>query len=308
MTPSVLRVGRRHLQFAVSDNVHAHGTDGPDTPPVWAVNIHGYFAGGRTYWQESTRLAERLGWRVVNPSLPGFGGSDPLGWHEVSIGALAEQVAHIVDHLETGPVLLLGHSMGGAVAVQYAHDRPNGTLGIIYRDGVATPAWRDRHGPVQSAMGAISPNMAPFADLLAAFVLDTPDLLLGRVMSTLRAVFPDVRHNVRTMGLTMPVGAMLMTVDLREEVGVLAEASVPMLAEWGTFDRIVGSSTADEFAHCARTSVQWVPGGHSWMLGRPQAQADILTRLESGRRFVAEVDARRAQLPQAPRVERLRRV
>ena len=81
-----------------------------------------------------------------------------------------------------------------------------------------------------------------------------------------------------------------------------------MLAEWGTFDRIVGSSTADEFSHCARTSVQWVPGGHSWMLARPQGQADVLTRLESGRRFVAEVDARRAQLAPAPRAARLRRV
>ena len=307
MAQSVLRMGHRHLQFAVSDNVHAHGPGGPGTPPVWAVNIHGYLTGGRMYWRESTRLAARLGWRVVNPCLPGFGGSDPLGWHEVSIGVLAEQVAHIVDHLDTGPVVLLGHSMGGAVAVQYAHDRPDGTLGIIYRDGVATPAWRDRHGPVQHAMAAISPTMAPFADLFAAFVLDTPDLLLGRVMSTFRAVLPEVRHNVRTMGLTMPVGAMLMTVDLREEVGALAQAGVPMLAEWGAFDRIVGSAAADEFACCARTSVQWVPGGHSWMLARPQGQADVLTRLESGRRFVDEVHARRAQMAPSPPVARLPR-
>jgi len=28
------------------------------------------------------------------------------------------------------------------VAVQYAHDHFNRTIGIIYRDGVATPAWK----------------------------------------------------------------------------------------------------------------------------------------------------------------------
>ena len=299
MVPSVLHVGTRHLHYAVSDNEDAQGPEGPGSPPVWAVNVHGYFAGGQMYWRESEHLASQLGWRVVNPCLPGFGGSDPLGWHEVSIGALAEQIAYVVDHLDPGPVVLLGHSMGGAVAVHYAHERPEQTLGIVYRDGVATPAWRDRHGIVQTLMGPLSPNMAPIADLFASVVADAPDLLIGR-LATFLAVMPDVRRNVRTMGLTLPIGAMLLTVDLREEVGVLAEADLPMLAEWGTFDHLVGTSTADEFARCARTAVQWVPGGHSWMLARPQGQADVLTRLDSGQHFVTRVHARRRQLSGPP--------
>jgi pimeloyl-ACP methyl ester carboxylesterase len=294
MMPSVLHVGTRQLHYAVSDNEDAHGPEGPGSPPVWAVNVHGYFAGGRMYWRESLHLAQQLGWRVVNPCLPGFGGSDPLGWHEVSIAALAEQVSHLMDHLGAGPAVLLGHSMGGAVAVQYAHERPAGTLGIVYRDGVATPAWRDRHGAVQTAVGVISPNIAPFADLFVSFLADAPDLLIGRVTGNL-AVLPDVRRNVRTMGLTLPIAAMLMTVDLRDQVASLAEAGVPMLAEWGSFDHVVGGSTADEFARCAGTTVQWVPGGHSWMLARPQGQADVLTRLESGRRFMRQVHERRRE-------------
>lgn len=305
MVPGVLQVGHRHLHYAVSDNAEAGGPCG--SAPVWAVNVHGYFAGGRTYWRESARLAERLGWRVVNPSLPGFGGSDPLGWHEVSIGTLADQIAHLVEHLGTGPVVLLGHSMGGAVAVRYAYDRPTATLGIVYRDGVATPAWRDRDGPVQSVVTMVSPNMAPFADLLAAFVLDTPDLLIGRMRSTFRAVLSDVRHNVRTLGLTMPIGAMLMTVDLRAEVRQLAAAGMPILAEWGSFDRVVGPATAEEFGACANRPIQWVPGGHSWMLARPQGQADVLTHLDSGRRFLDEVAARRLALGAGrPRLRRVR--
>ena len=289
MVPASIRVGGRNLQFAVSDNVDAHGPDGPGTPPLWAVNVHGYFAGGQMYWRESSWLADRFGWRVVNPCLPGFGGSDPLGWHEISIGTLAEQVALVVDHLGAGPVLLLGHSMGAAVAVRYAHQRAEGTLGLVYRDGVATPAWRDRRGPVQTAMAAVSPNMAPFADIFASFILDTPDLLIGRALSTVRALVPDVRRNVRTMGLSFPIAAMLMTVDLRAEVTALAEAGLPILAEWGTFDHIVGAAAAEEFERCASTTVQWVPGGHSWMLARPQGQADVLARLEVGQQFCSRV-------------------
>jgi pimeloyl-ACP methyl ester carboxylesterase len=257
------------------------------------------------YWRESAYLASQLGWRVVNPCLPGYGGSDPLGWHEVSVGALAEQLAYVVDHLDAGPVVLLGHSMGGAVAIQYAHDRPDEALGIVYRDGVATPAWRDRRGPVKNVVSVVSPNMAPFADLLASFVADVPDLLAGMI-ATVPCDVVTVRRKVRTLGLTLPVGAMLMTVDLRDQVRALADAGLPMLAEWGSFDRVVGISAADEFARCARTSVQWVPGGHSWMLARPQGQADVLARAERGRRFMTQVGERRLELGWAARASKLR--
>lgn len=300
MVPFRLEVDGRRIHYALSDNADAHGPQGPGSPPVWAVNVHGYFAGGRMYARESARLAQCLGWRVVNPSLPGFGGSDPLGWHEVSVGALADQLCHVVDHLEVGPVVLLGHSMGGAVAVRYAHDRPERTLGLVYRAGVATPAWRDRRGFVRTAVSAFSPNAAPLADLVAAFAIEAPGLLLGKP-GTLPALLPDVGRNVKTMGLTLPVGAMLMAVDLRAEVGALADAGIPMLAEWGSSDRIVGASAAHEFARWARTTVEWVPGGHAWMLAQPDRQAEVLSGQLSGRRFLADVARRQRTLCSAPR-------
>jgi len=292
MIPRVIRIGDRRLRFAVSDNEDACGPDGPGSPPIWAVNIHGYFAGGGMYWRESARLAHRMGWRMVNPSLPGFGGSDPLDWDQVSMPMLAEQVAAILRHIGCGPTVVLGHSMGGAVAVQYAHDHPADTLGILYRDGVATPAWRQRHGLIPAALSPFFPDAAPLADMIAAVLLDTPDLFIGRLQSTMRSVLPDVRRNIRTMGRTLPVGSMLMTVDLRPEIRSLVAQNMPILAEWGCFDRVATSATAAEFADCVRSQIQWVPGGHSWMLARPQGQADVLTRLASGRRFVRDVEER----------------
>ena len=171
MVPGSVAVGDRQLRFAVSDNEGAHGPGGPGSPPVWAVNIHGYFAGGGMYWRESARVAERLGWRIVNPSLPGFGGSDPLPWSGISIPSLAAQVGRIMAHLDAPPAVLIGHSMGGAVAVQYATDHPEHTLGLIYRSGIATPAWKERHGLLPTLLGPVLPDVAPLADLMAAVVL-----------------------------------------------------------------------------------------------------------------------------------------
>ncbi len=292
MVPGVLRIDGRRLRFAVSDNDNACGPEGPGSPPIWAVNIHGYFAGGAMYWRESARIAERLGWRVINPSLPGFGGSDPLEWNEVTLEALAEQVRMVVGHAGATAPVLLGHSMGGAVAIQYAHDHPDETLGILYRDGVATPAWQQRHGLIAGALTPFVPDLAPFADMIAAVVLDSPDLLMGRLYSTVRSVLPDVRRNVRTMGRAMPVGNMLMTVDLRSEIRELVAQNIPILPEWGCFDRVANEATAIEFSECAEMETQWLPGGHSWMLARPGGQADVLTHLRTGREFVAKVEDR----------------
>jgi pimeloyl-ACP methyl ester carboxylesterase len=292
MVPGSMRVEGRQLQFAVSDNVGAHGPDGPGSPPIWAVNIHGYFAGGGMYWRESARLAEQLGWRVINPSLPGFGGSDALDWRDVSMEILANQVLAILHQVDAGPVVLLGHSMGGAVAVQFAHDHPSRSLGVIYRDGVSTPAWKIRHGVVSTLLSPFVPSLAPMADLAAAVVSDLPDLFIGSMFSTVRSVLPDVRRNVRTAGETLPIGSLLMSIDQRAEVRALAAQQMPMLNEYGCFDRVTPDRAATEFAEVARAPVQWVPGGHSWMLARPQGQSDLLLHLPLGQAFMANVEHR----------------
>jgi pimeloyl-ACP methyl ester carboxylesterase len=264
---------------------------------VWAVNIHGYFAGGGMYWRESARLAAGLGWRVVNPSLPGFGGSDPLHWDEVSLHALSGDIAALMDHVGAGPAVLLGHSMGGAVAVQYALDHPDRTLGFVYRDGVGTPAWRARHGIVPAVLSRISPGIGVFADLALSVAVDVPDLFVGRMYSTVRSVLPETRMNLRSLEGSLPVGNMLMAIDQRAEISRLAaRGDIPILPIWGVLDRISPASCAEEFAALTSAKVQWVPGGHSWMLARPAGQADVLRHLTSGMAFIVRMEERAAHL------------
>ena len=82
--------------------------------------------------------------------------------------------------------------------------------------------------------------------------------------------------------LAIPVITLSTRFSMR---GVVA-GGVPILPVWGCFDRITPQTAASEFAAVARAPVQWVPGGHSWMLARPQGQADILTHLVAGKEFM----------------------
>lgn len=297
MAPGKVVLDGRRIRYAVSDNDDAHGPEGPGSPPVWAVNLHGYFAGGGMYWRESCHLAENLGWRVVNPNLPGFAGSDPLPWERITIREITREIARLLDHLGIEQALLLGHSMGGAIAVQFADVHPDRTLGIVYRGGAATPEWKNRRGVLVSLLAPVLPDVAGVVDLMMAAVLDFPDLLIGRRFpSTVRGLWPDASRNLRTMGRTLPVGSMLMAIDLRDEVRRVASAQVPVLPVWGCFDRIVNPATAREFSELIGRDVVWVPGGHSWMLPRPQAQTDVLRYLQPGRAFLDEVRVRRRRL------------
>jgi pimeloyl-ACP methyl ester carboxylesterase len=249
------------------------------------------------YHRESERLAEAFGWRLINPSLPGFGGSDPLAWKEISMASLARRLEAVLDHFGVERAILLGHSMGAGVAVEFASTHPERVLGIIYRDGVATPSWHHRHGLIPLAFSTVAPDVGAVADLAFSVIFDLPDLFVGRMLSTMRAVMPELRHNMKTMARTAPVASMLMEIDLTDEVVALRSAGIPVLAEWGCFDRLANAATATEFSEIAGVPVQWIPGGHSWMLARPSGQADVLRHLPLGRAFIEDVEHRRQGRP-----------
>jgi hypothetical protein len=87
-----------------------------------------------------------------------------------------------------------------------------------------------------------------------------------------------------------------MSIDQRSEVRDLVAQQIPILTEWGCFDRITPGASAAEFAQVAHAPVQWVPGGHSWMLARPAGQADMLRHVAAGQEFVVDVEKRWRQL------------
>jgi pimeloyl-ACP methyl ester carboxylesterase len=291
------------FRYRVTNNITVFDEQGNEQEPIWAINIHGFFAGGSMYARESEQLAARLGWRVVNPSLPGFGGSAPLGEAEISLERLTDFVDIVRGELGIKHCVLLGHSMGAAVAVQYAIRHPDEILALIYRDGVATPQWQVRNGVSARALSHIVPDAAQMVDLVGAVALDVPDLLVGHLFTTVKALLPDLRSNVSMIMRAAPVAEMLRSIDLTTSVKELVSADIPIYPVWGCFDRVIANETAAAFSEVTGVPIQWVPGGHSWMLARPSGQSDLLTIVPSGVSF-NEIILERARTRRAtPRVK-----
>lgn len=107
-----------------------HHIQGGSGPPV--MLLHG-FLGAAESWRYQLQTLPSAGWSVVAPDLPGFGESR-LSWeYDHSHMALARYCAGLIQRLGLPPVHLVGHSMGGKVALWLALKAPHlvGTLTLV---------------------------------------------------------------------------------------------------------------------------------------------------------------------------------
>src|SRR2546423_1081633 len=126
--------------------------------------IHG-IAGSLENWQEVIEpLARRH--TVVAPNLPGHGGSAP-GAGDYSLGALAAGLRDLLVALGHERATLVGHSLGGGIAMQFAYQFPEMTERLVL-----------------ISSGGLGPEVSP---VLRAAALPGADMFIGATAGPARA-------------------------------------------------------------------------------------------------------------------------
>jgi pimeloyl-ACP methyl ester carboxylesterase len=126
MSTPKMRLG--HLR--ASDGVEiVYDVRGEGEPAIVLVHC---WCGNRTFWKNQIADLAR-DHRVVTLDLPGHGesGHDRKTWNVASLGA---DVARVVQELDLKRVILVGHSMGGPVALCAAARLPGRVAGIVAVD------------------------------------------------------------------------------------------------------------------------------------------------------------------------------
>ena len=103
---------------------------GSGDPPmlfVHGIGNHTFFASQIDYFSRSHR--------VVAPDLPGFGASDAPE-REYGIATFVDDVAWLCDELDLHAPVIVGHSMAGAVALEFAAARPELPSAIVMLDPI----------------------------------------------------------------------------------------------------------------------------------------------------------------------------
>ena len=92
------------------------------------VLLHGYLE-SLDIWESFTEdLAEH--YRVIAVDLPGHGASDIFSTID-TMAVMADTVKHVLDQLDIGRAVLVGHSMGGYATLAFEEIFPEITLGYV---------------------------------------------------------------------------------------------------------------------------------------------------------------------------------
>ena len=234
---------------------------------VHVVAVHGNGGGSARFDRLPRPLADDV--TLHAPTLPGFGGR-PLGDVDGVAGlaaALAEELPATDD-----PVVLLGHGIGGSVALQLLADDPTAADALVLHAPVGTrldtrwfprllrPSWVRRAVQV----GISSPVLRPL--WRRTIVRDVPRPWADDFL----AAYRDAEA----------FGAMFdwLTADWFD---ALPARDLPAVLLWGEDDRVLGADQrADYHRLLPRATERTVPGwGHFPMLTDPRDYAAVVAEV-----------------------------
>jgi pimeloyl-ACP methyl ester carboxylesterase len=214
--------------------VSIHYVDRGQGPPL--VLIHGLGGSICNFRYNIPVLSQHL--RVVALDLKGFGYSERPATGDYSLMAQARLVGELMDRLGIPRAAVLGHSMGGAIALRLAATWPEKVDRLILV-GSAPP---DRMVPRFAA----SPPLPSLLGLGAALVLHQPrlrEIVLRQGFYDPAFLSPEMveefRHIARIRGSTSSIVSILRDAA-REEPIDLSRLSQPVLLLWGRHDRWPG--------------------------------------------------------------------
>jgi pimeloyl-ACP methyl ester carboxylesterase len=252
-------------------------------PPV--VLVHGWLSSGRIWEQLAGRLAQRF--TVYTLDLAGFGDSDKLiSGYGVRHGS--RLLYAFCAHFGLTRTAVVGHDVGGAMAVKLAADHPDVVGRLVL---VATPAEEDQIdlptflwlatlpvvGPVFYASGRF---LKPLRRLwMRPFVLDPKDLTEEVVEDAGKPTPAAVSKTLGVMRREIARGRLI------RQAGIV---KVPVLVVAGEEDQIVDPQAAGDWGRTVSAEVAFLDRcGHLPMLERAdEFNAQVLAFLTGDSRYL----------------------
>ena len=260
--------------------------DGPDHPTVLLAHATGFH---KLVWRPFVRALRDAGveQRIVAHDFRSHGHSPKLADHHWQF--YADDVSDILETIE-GPVVGIGHSMGGAALIEAGIAHPDRFMGMVLVEPIVFPA-------AMLPDGVDSPMAAGARRRRRAF--DSPGHALANFAA--KPVFgrwvPDALAAYVEGGLIAEGDDHVLACEPSDEAATFGEATsmrlferldavtVPAIIVWGTESDAYPAGHAEELGHrMPNSSVVTMKGaGHFIPMESPQLLAEIVAAaLRSG--------------------------
>src|SRR5262245_47357715 len=274
-----------HLRDVTARGIRIRVLEAGDERAPALVLVHGLFASHRSFEDIIEDLGERF--HVIAPDLPGFGESEKPSPARYAYGveAHAESVADLIAAFGVGRASVLGHAMGGAVALTLAAEHPELVQRLVLEDALAYPtvmSFRARL-PMIPIVGsfAFKPlyGRRLFRSLFGAEMyapgfeppLERVDWHYDMFNS------PSARESAHAV--------MLANLDTRAVVARLSRIVAPTLVLWGRDDRIFPVPSAHRLIReIPGAKLEIMNAGHVPHEERPREFLALLTEFLEGKR------------------------
>lgn len=119
------------------------------------VLLHGFLENHKMWKNLAPALAEKH--RVICIDLLGHGKTDSLGYIH-TMEEMADAVHHVIHELKLRKIVLIGHSMGGYVALSFANLYPETVKGLVLMNSTAKADSDERRANRDRAILAVKRN------------------------------------------------------------------------------------------------------------------------------------------------------
>lgn len=229
--------------------------ESPRYPPLLLVHGAG---GSHLSWPPTLRRLPHAD--VIAPDLPGHGRSGGPG--RADVRAYAEDMRALLDALALPRAVIVGHSMGGAIAQELALGAPERVAGLVLLGtGSKLPVAPELPPALLRAPEATVTRLMDWA-----WSAQTPDAVQQQGAQLMLEAGPQVLHDDF---------AACAVFDVRADV---AKIAAPTLVVGGSDDRMVPPTFSRTLAESIpNAELRVLEGaGHMFPLERPQELAEVL--------------------------------
>jgi len=243
------------------------------------VLLHGLFMDHRTWDAVAGDLSREF--RVVAPDLPGFGTSEkpPANRFRYDVDSFAEVIADLYAGLELGRAAVVGHALGGAVAIALAARHPELVSRLVLVDSMCFEAPLDlrRRIALLPVVGGFVLKQLWSRGTFRGLFKDA--VLSGTGATFLEKVdrYYDAFNGPASRGSAL--ATLRATHDTRAVVAQTARVTAPTLVVWGRNDRNFPPRLGRRLAHEIHgAGFELMDAGHSPHEECPEQFAAILLR------------------------------